>query len=147
MQCDTLPLTSSSPLPPFLLSVIALRVSSAQETQAARGWRGREEPRRPGAGGWEFRQIVAKILRGPQMPADRHKWAEAEKKHKMWQRDAKTQRSNRGRWKETQIDRDREMTEIGGNRDTETGPERLLQERAGQKRWLSYRVEVGVCPG
>lgn len=65
----------------------------------------------------------------------------------MWQRDAKTQRSNRGRWKETQIDRDREMTEIGGNRDTETGPERLLQERAGQKRWLSYRVEVGVCPG
>lgn len=45
----------------------------------------------------------------------------------MAKREAETA-SDRGRWKETEIgrdkNRDREMTEVGGNRDTETRQER-----------------------
>ena len=57
--------------------------------------RRRGEPRGPGAGGREVPQTVANALRRPEMQGDRHKWTEAGKRHKMWQRDAKTQRSDR----------------------------------------------------
>lgn len=94
-------------------------------------------------------QADAKTPRGPEIQKSRHEQTEAEKRHKMWQKEKQSHHEHRGGWKERQIDRDK-------NRDRDAqksvGPEtgwarEMNAEMGKEKRSSSSRVDVGMCPG
>lgn len=77
-------------------------------------------------------QADTETLRGPEIPEKQTQGPRLKRDVKYGKERSRDTASNRGRWKETEIgrdkNRDREMTEVGGNRDTETRQERQTQK-------------------